>query len=43
VGYEMANYGLGSNSRVRGKKARELLGWKPKRTSVTEWILNEMV
>ena len=42
-GYEMANYGLGSNSRVRGKKARELLGWVPKRTSVTEWILNEMV
>jgi len=42
-GYEMANYGLGSNSRVRGKKARELLGWEPKRTSVTEWILNEMV
>ncbi|CAD5203593.1 NAD-dependent epimerase/dehydratase family protein [Pseudomonas sp. FEN] len=42
-GYEMANYGLGSNSRVRGRKARELLGWVPKRTSVTEWILNEMV
>lgn len=42
-GYEMANYGLGSNSRVRGKQARELLGWAPKRTSVTEWILNEMV
>lgn len=42
-GYEMANYGLGSNSRVRGKNARELLGWVPKRTSVTDWILNEMV
>ena len=42
-GYEMANYGLGSNSRVRGKHARELLGWVPKRTSVVEWILNEMV
>ena len=42
-GYEMANYGLGSNSRVRGKHARELLGWTPKRTSVVEWILNEMV
>lgn len=41
-GYEMANYGLGSNSRVRGKNARELLGWVPKRTSVTDWILNEM-
>lgn len=42
-GYEMANYGLGSNSRVRGKNARELLGWVPKRTDVTEWILREMV
>lgn len=41
-GYEMANYGLGSNSRVRGKNARELLGWAPKRTSVTQWILTEM-
>ncbi|SDS61052.1 NAD-dependent epimerase/dehydratase family protein [Pseudomonas prosekii] len=42
-GYEMANYGLGSNSRVRGKHAREQLGWAPKRTSVVEWIRNEMV
>lgn len=42
-GYEMANYGLGSNSRVRGKHARELLGWTPKRTSVVEWIRSEMV
>jgi nucleoside-diphosphate-sugar epimerase len=42
-GYEMANYGLGSNSRVRGKQARELLGWVPKRTSVVEWIRDEMV
>ncbi|KAB0490183.1 NAD-dependent epimerase/dehydratase family protein [Pseudomonas vancouverensis] len=42
-GYEMANYGLGSNSRVRGTRARELLGWAPKRTSVIEWIRNEMV
>ncbi len=42
-GYEMANYGQGSNSRVRGKKARELLGWVPKRTSVIEWIRNQML
>ncbi|AMB87234.1 epimerase [Pseudomonas agarici] len=42
-GYEMANYALGSNSRVRGTNAREWLGWAPKRTSVTEWILNEMI
>ncbi|MFY0732376.1 NAD-dependent epimerase/dehydratase family protein [Pseudomonas sp. NFX15] len=42
-GYEMANYGLGSNSRVRGKQARELLDWAPKRTSVVAWIRDEMV
>jgi len=42
-GYEMANYGLGSNSRVRGKNARELLGWAPKRSSVIDWIRDEMV
>jgi nucleoside-diphosphate-sugar epimerase len=42
-GYEMANYGLGSNSRVRGPRARKLLGWEPKRTSVVEWIEKEMV
>ena len=42
-GYEMANYGLGSNSRVRGQRAREVLGWVPKRTSVVEWIRGEMV
>jgi nucleoside-diphosphate-sugar epimerase len=42
-GYEMASYGLGSNSRVRGKHARALLGWAPKKTSVTDWITREMV
>ena len=41
-GYEMASYGLGSNSRVRGERARTLLGWQPRRTSVTEWIRDEM-
>ncbi|MCP3712647.1 NAD-dependent epimerase/dehydratase family protein [Paraburkholderia sp. CNPSo 3274] len=41
-GYEMASYGLGSNSRVRGERARTLLGWQPQRTSVTDWIRNEM-
>lgn len=41
-GYEMASYGLGSNSRVRGERARKLLGWEPRRTSVTEWIRGEM-
>ena len=41
-GYEMASYGLGSNSRVRGVRARKLLGWQPKRTSVIDWIEHEM-
>jgi nucleoside-diphosphate-sugar epimerase len=42
-GYEMASYGLGSNSRVRAERARTQLGWQPKRTSVTDWIANEML
>jgi nucleoside-diphosphate-sugar epimerase len=42
-GYEMANYGLGSNSRVRGERARRLLGWEPRRSSVLEWIEGEMM
>jgi len=41
-GYEMASYGLGSNSRVRSKRTRETLGWQPKRTSVIEWIDDDM-
>ncbi|WP_027800546.1 NAD-dependent epimerase/dehydratase family protein [Paraburkholderia dilworthii] len=41
-GYEMASYGLGSNSRVRGERARKLLGWQPKRTSVIDWIERDM-
>lgn len=42
-GYEMANYGLGSNSRVRGKHARELLGWVPATTSVLDWIKRDCI
>ncbi|MFM0529664.1 NAD-dependent epimerase/dehydratase family protein (plasmid) [Paraburkholderia strydomiana] len=42
-GYEMASYGLGSNSRVRGERARKLLGWQPKRTSVIDWIKHDMM
>ena len=42
-GYEMASYGLGSNSRVRGERACKLLGWQPKRTSVIEWIEQDMM
>ncbi|WP_028213617.1 NAD-dependent epimerase/dehydratase family protein [Paraburkholderia mimosarum] len=41
-GDEMASYGLGSNSRVRGERARALLGWQPSRTSVVDWIRTEM-
>ncbi|VVD27993.1 Nucleoside-diphosphate-sugar epimerase [Paraburkholderia dioscoreae] len=42
-GYEMASYGLGSNSRVRGERARKLLGWQPRRTSVIDWIEQELM
>ncbi|MGF6633889.1 NAD-dependent epimerase/dehydratase family protein [Paraburkholderia sp. MM6662-R1] len=42
-GYEMASYGLGSNSRVRGERARKLLGWQPRRRSVIEWIERDMM
>ncbi|MFB9124985.1 NAD-dependent epimerase/dehydratase family protein [Paraburkholderia dipogonis] len=42
-GYEMASYGLGSNSRVRGDRARKLLGWQPSRTSVIDWIEHDMM
>ena len=37
-GYEPAVYALGSNSRVRGTRARAELGWNPRHTSVTRWI-----
>jgi len=41
-GYEMASYGLGSNSRVRGERARKL-GWQPHRPPVLDWIANDML
>jgi len=41
-GYEMASYGLGSNSRVRGARARKL-GWRPHRPQVLDWIANDML
>jgi nucleoside-diphosphate-sugar epimerase len=37
-GYEPAVYALGSNSRVRGTRARAELGWAPRHRSVTGWI-----
>jgi nucleoside-diphosphate-sugar epimerase len=42
-GRPMAVFTLGSNSRVRGKAAKALLGWTPTHRSVTEWIAKEMV
>ncbi len=41
-GREKATFSLGSNSRVRGKRAGELLGWRTKHRSITEWIAREM-
>ena len=41
-GYEMASYGLGSNSRVRGQRAHNLLGWKPGAPDVFAWIEAEI-
>jgi len=37
-----ARYSFGSNSRVRGKRARRELDWKPRHDSVTAWIRDEM-
>jgi nucleoside-diphosphate-sugar epimerase len=42
-GYEMASYGLGSNSRVRGQRAHTQLGWRPHRPAVLDWIANDML
>jgi hypothetical protein len=41
-GFELAVYGLGSNSRVRGKQARALTGWAPRHESVLAWIDREL-
>jgi nucleoside-diphosphate-sugar epimerase len=41
-GKPKAYFSLGSNSRVRGKRARSDLGWAPRHSSVIEWILHEM-
>jgi nucleoside-diphosphate-sugar epimerase len=36
-GWGLANYALGSNSRVRGQHAKAL-GWRPKHGSIIDWI-----
>ncbi|CCA90746.1 NAD-dependent epimerase/dehydratase family protein [Novosphingobium sp. PP1Y] len=41
-GRELAVFALGSNSRVRADKARSELGWAPQRTSVIDWVENEL-
>jgi len=41
-GYEPAVYALGSNSRVRGVRARAELGWTPRHHSAVDWIRREL-
>ena len=43
LGSQKAMFTFGSNSRVRGKRAKQLLGWRPTHRSITEWIAQEMV
>ncbi len=42
LGRSKAVFTMGSNSRVRGIRARELLGWTPKQGSVVDWIKSEL-
>lgn len=42
LGFGHAVYSLGSNSRVRGNRARVELGWAPKYGSLIDWIETEM-
>lgn len=41
-GVARAYFSFGSNSRVRARRAREELDWKPEHASVIEWISDEM-
>ena len=41
-GEAKAYFSLGSNSRVSATRARRELDWKPRHTSVIDWIVNEM-
>ncbi|MGP4101013.1 NAD-dependent epimerase/dehydratase family protein [Nonomuraea sp. KM90] len=36
--HEFARHALGSNSRVRATRARDLLGWRPRHRSITAWL-----
>lgn len=42
-GYEPAVFALGSNSRVRGTRARAELSWRPTQDDVLGWIRTELV
>jgi nucleoside-diphosphate-sugar epimerase len=41
-GESKAYYTLGSNSRVRSRRARSELGWSPRHASVLDWIAHEL-
>lgn len=41
-GRSKAYFSLGSNSRVRARRARRELAWSPRQSSAVDWILNEM-
>lgn len=41
-GEAKAYFSLGSNSRVRARRARSALGWAPRHPSVLDWIAGEM-
>jgi nucleoside-diphosphate-sugar epimerase len=42
-GVARAYFSFGSNSRVRARRAREELGWKPMHASISSWIYREML
>jgi nucleoside-diphosphate-sugar epimerase len=41
-GVAKAYFSLGSNSRVRARRARSELGWSPRHASVLDWIADEL-
>jgi nucleoside-diphosphate-sugar epimerase len=41
-GEAKAYFTLGSNSRVRARRARQELGWTPRHQSVIDWIMTDM-
>ena len=38
-----AVFSLGSNSRMRGRRARARLGWSPRHGSAIDWVREELV